>query len=342
MPNEKTDRFTTEEGLIVRESPADDGSILVEEVGFFEYVIYRYHRRPFDDSNPIFEDMVNWLEKLGKEKVEQLRAEVKKHAEEGEKKGTNEIPVTSPIYLTDERDTGPVFLCERITGLDRRCEEMKKANPLSIDLARWRRNRKLAKRRLRRWIKGNDDQLVEIPEPYRDLVKRVIKEGTKEKNDVWNKDWCEQMIWGEGYIDVLRDYWQRKAERVILVVSEIPDQIRSVLYEATEAYYYGLFRATTAICRAVLDDLVHRVVEVQGAPIPIKNILDKWIDSVPQCFLPLDEREAAQRIRKLGNKALHDPNAIFLDEDVWCVLTETCGLVERMINRGGLVSDKGQ
>ena len=127
MPNEESNQTKTEENLIVKESPAGNKSILVEELGHFGYVIYKYWKRPF------WSELENEIKKLDKDQLNDIIEEIKTTTEHKEGIEHNGIDNTSQDFVIDDKDTGAVFLCERISELETRYEEMRMTNPTPID-----------------------------------------------------------------------------------------------------------------------------------------------------------------------------------------------------------------
>jgi len=336
--------FTTPENLIIRESTLEDGSVIVEEVGHFDFVIYRYKELPLDHRSPQ-EALLKLIKDKGLEELFRLleelpsidKAEGIAEAEtEGSKEGT--------YYEIYHEETGPAFLAERIKELERRCDDLLRRNPVSIDLARWRSNRKAAKRRLRRLIRESFSPAVIAPEEYHKLIRKTLDEAP-DNPPIFDKEWCDEMLYQEGEIDEFREYWRRRSERVFIVVERLPREMSFLISEASEAYYRGLFRATAALCRSMLEDILRRAAKaraLEGGPIPIADdSLDVLINCIPSSLLGREEKQHAHYIRIKGNAAMHEPRSAFSEKESWQLLSDTFGLIEKVINRGGLGQSQG-
>jgi len=241
------------------------------------------------------------------------------------------------------QEPGATFLVARLADLERRCEEMATTHPLHVDLQRWKRNRKAARRRLRRWITENGAEHLEVPHEFHDLVNRVIHESPEPYNE-FDVDQLQKKLWEEGAIHDFYEYERRRAERVILVVTELPQELRAMLSQANEAYFHGLFRAAVALCRALLEDLLRRIVQARPlgvGPVPINDEhLDVLINCIPSDLLSPRAKTLAHEVRTRGNAALHDAGVQFSEEETWRLLAATRRLVELLINRGALAAQE--
>jgi hypothetical protein len=339
MLEERSGHSTTPEGLIVKESVLGEGIVMVEEIGHFDYVIYKYKKRPMD-NHFIEKAILKLIEEKGLKTMFELMEESPSGDEPEESNGIQSSESTeSALYAIDEEETGPVFLAERILDLQRRCDDLSRHNPISIDLAKWRYNRKAAKRRLRRLIREEGSSSVVAPQEYHELIRKTIQE-IPDAPPIYDTQWCDQMLYEEGEIDELREYWRRKSERVVIIVHKLPREISLLMEEASEAYFRGLFRATAALCRAMLEDVLRRVAKARitdGGPTPIfDDNLSVLINCMPSSLLGRDEKKRAHNIRERGNDAVHEPDSKFSESESWQLLTDTCGLIEHVINHGGL------
>jgi uncharacterized protein DUF4145 len=246
-----------------------------------------------------------------------------------------EVPWKS--YSIDEPGAG--FLLERVADLEGRCSEISKSNPNHIDLQRWKRSRKAARRRLRRWIQEHDASLLQVPEQYHLLVERIIGESPTTETEC-DAAVLQKKLWEAGAIHEFYDYERRKSDRVIIVVPGLPPELHSLLNQTEEAYFHGLFRAAIALCRAVLEDVLRRFARVRSlgvGPVPINDEqLDVLINCVPSTLLSPKGRTVAHEIRMAGNRVLHDAEASFSEDDAWRMVALTRKIVELLINRGGL------
>ena len=226
------------------------------------------------------------------------------------------------------------FLLARLKELDERCEQMQAEKPTPIELGDWRWNRKRAARRLRRFIREKDVRTLEIPQHMHALVERVLAEGPDVEINYNSFNWMEKLF-RDGEIDDVLHYERRKQERPILIVTELDDALRSLLTEANETYFHGLFRATVALCRAVLEDVVKRVVQVQEIR-AIRDDFDVLINCIPPALWSPKAKEVAHTIRLKGNDAMHDSEVSFSEDEAWRILVRATELIRLLINRGGL------
>ncbi len=244
-------------------------------------------------------------------------------------------PARPLSWYTVEHDID--FLVHCVADLEQRCATAGRDQVIQIELAQWRWNLRAAKRRLRRLVKEKDAQFLEIPVEHHGLVQRIIKEGSEPPPFKFDPEILNELLWTEGAIDDFYDYERRKAERVILVLPKIPAELRALLGEANEAYFHGLFRAAIALCRAVLEDVLRRVIQAQcseAGPIPINaERLDVLINCVPLDLLNPEDRKIAHLIRLQGNKALHNAEVHFSEDTTWLVLITTGRLVELLLRR---------
>jgi len=127
---------------------------------------------------------------------------------------------------------------------------------------------------------------------------------------------------------------------VVIIVPGLPAELHSLLSQAEEAYFHGLFRAAVALSRAVLEDLLRRVARFRSmgvGPVPINDErLDVLIKCMPESLLNAGARAIAHEVRTAGNDALHGADASFSEDEAWRVLALTRKVVELVINRGGL------
>lgn len=246
-------------------------------------------------------------------------------------------PVDEESYSIDE--PGVEFLLDRVADLERRCLEMSQSDPNHIDLQRWKRNGKAARRRLRRWIQEHDASLLQVPQQFHSLVNRIIEESTPSATE-FDGEALQKRLWEDGAIHDFYDYERRKSERVIIVVPGLPPELHSLLNQTEEAYFHGLFRAAIALCRAVLEDVLRRSTRVRSlgvGPVPINDEqLAVLIKCTPPTLLSPRARTVADEIRLTGNRALHSPEASFSEGDAWRIVALTRKIVELLINRGAL------
>jgi hypothetical protein len=203
---------------------------------------------------------------------------------------------------------------------------------------RW--NRKAAARRLRRYVREHDGPL-EIADPVlQALARDTLESGPMVEIDIG--DLIDQTASNKnGHLDHLYEYERRKADEPTLVVRDLPPSTRSLILEANEAYRWGLFRTTFAICRAVLEDVLRRAVREQqkigpGAiPIDDENLYI-LINCIPERFLSAEDAGIARRIKNRGNHALHDADASFSEDQAYTVLYQTTRIIRLLINGGAL------
>lgn len=237
-------------------------------------------------------------------------------------------------FAVDE--PGAPFLAERLGDLDKRCQELSNVKPIPIDLQRWKWNRRATHRRLKRYIEEHGASELIVPRHLAALVREVIGD-IPDKTDDELLEVLEKKFYEEGEISDFYDYHSRKSMRVIIVIPNLPKATKALLDETSEALFHGLFRASTALCRSVLEDLLRNVVSARGQgtwPAPIDDErLDVLINCLPNDVLNLKWKEFAHEIRKAGNRAMHDGEVGFDEVEAWHILVLTRRLVEVLLNR---------
>jgi hypothetical protein len=255
----------------------------------------------------------------------------------------HEDPSDPELFTIDH--SGLEFLLARLEELENRCEEMRAAKPTPIELPAWRWNRKRAARRFRRWVRDYSLTALEIPEHIHGLVNRVLADES-EVHTEHDVDWWLKKLWEQGEIWELEEYERRKQERPILVATELNDAVRALLSEASEAYFHGLFRATVALFRALLEDAVKQVLRTQGIfPIRPDNIVffRTLLKSIPSRFWSNEELDIANNeIKDRGDAAMHEGQARFTEDEARRILVLTTRLIQALVNRGGLQDRKAQ
>jgi Domain of unknown function (DUF4145) len=111
-----------------------------------------------------------------------------------------------------------------------------------------------------------------------------------------------------------------------------------VLNEAREAYLFGLSRATFALCRAALEELLEEVATAREIKLRVLDLgkerkLRRLIDAIPEAILDRARKDAAHEIANWGNAALHESGAL---PHAWDTLAKTIWLIEWIVNRGSL------
>jgi hypothetical protein len=285
----------TPEGLLVTETPAGDGSIIVREFLRPGSLVHEYRYTVRSDSSL---DVVSWNEDVH-------------------------------VLLKHTQD------------LIERAAEARLAPVDTVDMARLRRDAKVAKRRLRRWIREHDHWVVQVRPEYHDLVKRVLKEKADAPIDYL--ELFDRAVERGEAVAMVVDYERRKLERPVIVVDSLPHALSHLLQETVEAYCHGLFRATAAICRSALERMVDLVLDVHPSKVTAvpytRSDLEASINCVPEEFLSAKGRTLAHDIRVLGNKVLHrahNPS----EAEAWRALVLTARLAEAITNRGGFSSDR--
>lgn len=106
------------------------------------------------------------------------------------------------------------------------------------------------------------------------------------------------------------------------------------------------FRATVALCRALLEDVVKQLLRTQGIfPIRPDNIRSfrTLLNSIPSRFWSNEERDIADKeIKDRGDAAMHEGEARFTEDEAWRTLVLTTRLIQALVNRGGLQDRKAQ
>jgi len=135
-------------------------------------------------------------------------------------------------------------------------------------------------------------------------------------------------------LDAHRTYLRRKTQGPILVLKTVPGHLWNLAYEANETFCRGLFRASIAVCRAMLEYVVKQVARAGSV---ITREFRVALDQVPDGILSPDERKLAGEIYDLGNLAVHDPKYPLDEDRAHETLQNTATLIEAIINRGGLI-----
>jgi hypothetical protein len=197
-------------------------------------------------------------------------------------------------------------------------------------------NRKAAARRFRRWFDheyGKKPLAIE-DKRLRELADRILKpdEGREPDYEQIYKDMIEE---GK-FLDEIYGYEERKLREEPIVLTELPPETRAILEEAQEAYRWGLDRSVFAVCRALLEDVVRRVVLTHrlgetAIPINQENLVI-LLNCLPDHLLNRSDRDLAHRIRKAGNHALHELDNSFKEEPME-VLSGTAALVKRLLQQ---------
>ncbi len=113
---------------------------------------------------------------------------------------------------------------------------------------------------------------------------------------------------GEGW-GILSSYFEAKMAQPLLIIGEqLPAGLRSVLNEAREAYLFGLSRATFALCRAALEELLEEVATAREIKLRVLDLgkerkLRRLIDAIPEAILDRARKDAAHEIAKLGKRS---------------------------------------
>jgi hypothetical protein len=146
----------------------------------------------------------------------------------------------------------------------------------------------------------------------------------------------KDMIEEGKFLDEIYGYEERKLREEPIVLTELPPETRAILEEAQEAYRWGLDRSVFAVCRALLEDVVRRVVLTHrlgetAIPINQENLVI-LLNCLPDHLLNRSDRDLAHRIRKAGNHALHELDNSFKEEPME-VLSGTAALVKRLLQQ---------
>lgn len=166
-------------------------------------------------------------------------------------------------------------------------------------------------------------QTINAGPPEEVDIARVIDDTISNKNGAW---------------DSLYDYERRKIEGPVLVVNELPASTRRLILEANEAFRWGLFTATIAVCRTILEDTLRQLITANpdSVALPLnRDDLHILINSLSDKILPPEEKTIALRIKERGNQALHDGERLFSESQAHAVLFYTSKIVRLLLSRFG-------
>ncbi|MFI5396265.1 MAG: hypothetical protein ACHQ9S_12100 [Candidatus Binatia bacterium] len=233
------------------------------------------------------------------------------------------------------------FLLQRIADLERRCERLQQEKPTSIELPLHKWNLKKARQRFRRWYREHEPLYLEVKLELRPMVGAILKSEADSHVDPGN---LFDRAMENGDVFLIEDYERRKLDRPPLILSRLPSNLASLLAESNEAYRFGLFRATAALCRATLERSIRMILEVgldTDVAVPIdRHDLASLITSLPDRLLKNRGRVLAHEIRTKANDALH--NGVELSEDeAWSLLARTTLIVQALLDRSRLLESQG-
>lgn len=173
-------------------------------------------------------------------------------------------------------------------------------------------NARTAIGRLLRYFDEEDPLRVSLSEPQKKLVRVFLKMLSVEESKTIPVDDPEDILAVDKKLQSqVDDYARRKRETRHLFSISTDDAISiSTLDEAREAYRWGLFRATLAVCRAALEDTVSECLKVLKETASNgkfgRDPLEARIDDLYKRLGTHEKKDSAHRVRGLGNEALHN------------------------------------
>lgn len=244
-------------------------------------------------------------------------------------------------YADGHEREGLQFVLDRFLELDDRCKAMAKESPLALDLAGWRWNRRRAAQRLKRWFENHRPPLLELPASYHALVDTILRD--VETPQEWDLSALQDEWLGTCGVSLFQAYKRRESERPVLVVASMPSALAGLLGEVDEAFCHGLFRATVALCRAIIDDAFHRAADRWPDKVlpTVRNGLGPLISAFDPSLLPDEVKRVAFIVADRGNQAMHDSQVEFDEENALETLTLTWRLV-RWLARKGFFDEDGR
>jgi hypothetical protein len=261
-------------------------------------------------------------------------------------KGKRDFVIFEYRTEADEWEDGEVrvleqdvsFLLERTAELERRCETLANESPPSIELAAAGWNLDRARKRFARWYAENDRPSLVIAKELRPVARRALSYSEVAPKE----DLFEILIDNSRMQFLLQDYEARRLDKPPLIVSEEPpSDLQSLLDDANEAYRLGLDRAAVALCRALLEESLERIVEARGIKVKTPAGTARWeplpalIDAMPAQLLGKFGKEYARTVKDLGKKALHTVVNISGGEALHA-LDLTTQILAEIVNAGGL------
>jgi hypothetical protein len=228
------------------------------------------------------------------------------------------------------------FLVRKLVELEYRWNELRERQPVEpIQRAQVKRDRKAARRRLRRLAVERSSVIVELDDAEeRRLVREVLAEdpSTVEPDD--QIDVIDVVVWMTEWLDAT-EVARLTLDRPVIVVGSVARGLWEVLHEAANAFRFSLYRLTVAGCRAVIDTAVETAVvhlhafdRLAGGDDNLQRRID--------CLRELDyaTREDLHWVREHGNEALHDAEKPVSEELAREALIRTKSALEGMTDAG--------
>jgi hypothetical protein len=142
---------------------------------------------------------------------------------------------------------------------------------------------------------------------------------------------------GSELLQELKDYEIRKdTEPVLLVCSEVPENITDSLRQARECYRWGLFAACFGLCRIILELTVNFIDENKRAaswPSPIGSEFKAILNSFPPDVLSEQDRKWIGKVWSRSSEFLHGRGQLPAEDDAWDALQGSVTILERLAAR---------
>jgi hypothetical protein len=148
----------------------------------------------------------------------------------------------------------------------------------------------------------------------------VKPEDSKNKKEEYIRDLVYEkfdIVDFHGEFDVTSYYFKKIMIGPIISSSKVPSHLLSYFNEVKEAYAFGQYRATTALCRSLLEIALYQKLKNRGAfknKDPKLTSIDVAKEDNLFCYIKLAKRknilsdnnsDVAHRIRKAANVVLH-------------------------------------
>jgi hypothetical protein len=169
--------------------------------------------------------------------------------------------------------------------------------------------------RLLRYFEEEDPLRISVSEDQKKAIQKLIKLSAAQEIEDIPDDPEDILASDQRLQEQLFDYFRRKIEtRHLFSPSEDINTPISALNEAREAYRWGLFRATLAVCRSALESSVNESLRILRAmPTNGKaygDVLETRIDDLFRRLGTDQKKNSAHNLRILGNRALHDSESV--------------------------------
>jgi hypothetical protein len=228
------------------------------------------------------------------------------------------------------------FLARKLAELEVRWNEVRGGQPVDlVKCAQVKRDRKAARRRLRRLAAERSTVVVELDDAEeRKLVRKVLAEDPSIAEPDDEIEVGDAVVWINGWLDAT-EVARLTLERPVIVVGSVARGLWEVLHEAADAFRLSLYRLTVAGCRAVIDVAVGTAIDHLNVSHRLAggdNTLQRQIDCLSE--LAAATRNDLHWIRKRGNDVLHKAEQSVSEELALEALIRTQRALEQMTDVG--------